>query len=62
MRRYELLKAYIEDEIEGRWGRYLLRCWQIASRPMCEKRSFGAVLVIGDKIVGEGQNKPRILD
>ncbi len=38
------------------WGKYMLRCWELAQNSDCKKMNFGSVIVLDDKIIGEGYN------
>lgn len=47
------------------WSDYILRCWELAENSDCRKMQFGAVLVLDDKVIGEGFNHvphPSLLD
>ncbi len=38
------------------WSQYILRCWELADNSDCQKRKFGSVIVLDDKIIAEGYN------
>ncbi|MFC1686865.1 hypothetical protein ACFL0E_00725 [Nanoarchaeota archaeon] len=38
------------------WSKYLLRCWELAKNSDCQKMKFGSVIVLDDKMIGEGYN------
>ncbi len=54
--RYATLKKIVGDVLKGQWSPYMLKCWQLAKKSDCQKMNFGSIIILNEKIIGEGYN------